>query len=349
MADAKAAAVGGLPFCRAEFLAPPPSLRHDRAAEPAMTACADTATSRRPAPQAIVFDRNKYGPPLLVDACSVGSIPGFIKEPLPHRLGFYEIALVTSGRGRLELDGVGADVAPCTVFVTRPHETRRWHLAHAHLQGWLTFFEAEFLDAFFADPCFVGKIPALTRPAAGRAIALPRRRFDALVDLVGAMAGEIGSLRSDSSHLLRADMYRLLTLLQRASPAPTASAAAAPAPLATRFAQRLAAEARMGERVAAHAERLGTTTRALNRSLRVAFGRSAGELIQAHVLVAAKRLLMQTDLSAAAIAERLNFSDGAYFSRFFRRHTGVPPGTFRTRHESAIGGADVHCEAPIDR
>jgi AraC-like DNA-binding protein len=314
-----------------------------------MTACADIATLRRPAPREIAFDRHKYGAPLLVDACSVAAIPDFIKEPLPHRLGFYEIALVTAGRGRLELDGTGVDVAPCSVLVTRPHETRRWHLAHDHLQGWLAFFEADFLDAFFADPCFVGKIPALTRPAAGRAIALPRRRFDALVELVGAMAGEIGALRSDSSHLLRADMYRLLTLLQRASPALPANAGAASIPLATRFAQRLAAEARMGESVAAHAERLGTTTRALNRSLRVAFGRSAGELIQAHVLLAAKRLLLQTDLPAAAIAERLNFSDSAYFSRFFRRHTGLPPGAFRERRESAMGGADVHCEASIDR
>ena len=297
----------------------------------------------------IAFDRHKYGMPLLVDACSVASIPGFITEPLPHRLGFYEIALVTSGRGRLELDGVGAEVAPGTVLVTRPHETRRWQLAHAHLQGRLAFFEADFLDAFFADPCFVGRIPALTRPAAGRAITPSRRRFDALLELVGEMAEEVGALRSDSSHLLRADVYRLLTLLQRESPPLPRRAAADPAPLATRFAEQLAAETRMGDSVARHAERLGTSTRALNRSLRVAFGRTAGELIQAHVLLAAKRLLLQTDLSATAIAERLNFSDDAYFSRFFRRRTGLPPGTFRDRHKSAIGGADVHCGAAIDR
>ena len=297
----------------------------------------------------IAFDRHKYGMPLLVDACSVASIPGFITEPLPHRLGFYEIALVTSGRGRLELDGATAEVEPGTVLVTRPHETRRWHLEQARLQGWLAFFEADFLDAFFADPCFTGRVPALSRPAAGRAIALPRRRFDALLELVGTMADELGALRNDSSHLLRADMYRLLTLLQRASPVPAERAAADPAPLATRFAAQLEAEARMGDSVAAHAERLGTSARALNRSLRIAFGRSAGELIQAHVLLAAKRLLLQTDLSAAAIAERLNFSDGAYFSRFFRRRTGLPPGSFRARHKSAIGDADVHCGAAIDR
>ncbi|MCE9659819.1 MAG: AraC family transcriptional regulator [Burkholderiales bacterium] len=297
----------------------------------------------------IAFDRHKYGMPLLVDACSVASIPGFITGPLPHRLGFYEIAFVTAGRGRLELDGAAAEVAPGTVLVTRPHETRRWRLERAHLQGWLAFFEADFLDAFFADPCFTGRMAALSRPPADRAIALPRRRFDALLELVGTMAAELGAPRSDSSHLLRADMYRLLTLLQRASPAPAERGAAEPASLATRFAEQLAADARMGDGVAGHAERLGTSARALNRSLRIAFGRSAGELIHAHVLLAAQRLLLQTDLSAAAIAERLNFSDAAYFSRFFRRRTGLPPGGFRARHKSASAGADVHCEAAIDR
>ena len=73
-------------------------------------------------PRSIAFDRHKYGMPLLVDACSVASIPGFITEPMPHRLGFYEIALVTAGRGRLELDGAAAEVAPGTVLVTRPGE-----------------------------------------------------------------------------------------------------------------------------------------------------------------------------------------------------------------------------------
>jgi len=300
-------------------------------------------------PRSIAFDRHKYGMPLLVDACSVASIPGFITEPMPHRLGFYEIALVTAGRGRLELDGAAAEVAPGTVLVTRPGETRRWQLERARLQGWLAFFEAEFLDDFFADPCFVGRIPALTGPAAGRAIALPPRRFDALVEHAETMAAELVAPRSDSSHLLRADMVRLLTLLQRASPAPAAPAPPDPSLLARSFAGRLAAEARMGESVARHAERLGTSARALNRSLRVTFGRTAGELIQAHVLLAAKRLLLQTDLSAAAIAEQLNFADGAYFSRFFRRHTGLPPGTFRARHKSAIRGTDVHCGAAVDR
>ena len=304
--------------------------------------------SRRDAARPIVFDRTKYGRPLQVDACTVASIAGFIKEPLPHWLGFYEIALVTSGRGRLELDGAGLEVAPYRLCLTRPHETRRWRLENTQLQGWLAFFEADFLDGFFADPCFVASLPAIAAPAVERSIAMTRRHFDACVDLVGAMADEIGTLRADSTHLLRADTYRLLMMLQRSSPAAPACETDASSRLAARFARLVAAEARMGDRVASYAERLQTTSRTLNRCLRSAYGRSAGELIQQHVLLASRRLLLQTDLPAAAIAERLDFSDASYFSRFFQRHMGMTPGAFRRRHESASAGANVHCEGARD-
>jgi hypothetical protein len=226
-------------------------------------------------PRSIAFDRHKYGMPLLVDACSVASIPASspsrcrtvsasLRDRARHRRARPARARRRRGRGR----------ARYPVLVTRPGETRRWQLERARLQGWLAFFEAEFLDDFFADPCFVGRIPALTGPAAGRAIALPPRRFDALVEHAETMAAELVAPRSDSSHLLRADMVRLLTLLQRASPAPAAPAPPDPSLLARSFAGRLAAEARMGESVARHAERLGTSARALNRSLRVTFGRT---------------------------------------------------------------------------
>lgn len=297
----------------------------------------------------IAFDRTKYGLPLQVDACTVASIDGFIKKPLPHRLGFYEIALVTAGRGRLELDDAALEVAPWRLCVTRPNEVRRWQLENAQLGGWLAFFEADFLDGFFADPCFVARLPFLSAPAGERSIAMTRRQFDACVDVVGAMAGEIGALRVDSTHLLRADTYRLLMMLQRSSGAKPACEIDAGARLAARFDKLVAAEARMGERVADYAARLETTSRNLNGCLRRAFGRSAGELIHQHVLRAACRLLLQTDLAAAAIAERLNFSDASYFNRFFQRHAGLPPGTFRHQRRSASESADVHCEGADDR
>src|SRR4051794_35127343 len=141
-----------------------------------------------PTASAIAFDRIKYGRRLLVDACRIGAIPGFIRTPVPHRLRFHEIALVTSGRGALELDGVGVEVGASRLCITAPGEVRRWRLDDpARLDGWLVFFEAGLLDEFFADASFVSTLPVLGGPAAGRSLALDAKRFDALAAIADAM------------------------------------------------------------------------------------------------------------------------------------------------------------------
>ena len=61
---------------------------------------------------AITFDRRKYGAELLVDACAIDDIPGFITSPArPHRLAFYEIALGLQGclrLGRMKDEGTAS-------------------------------------------------------------------------------------------------------------------------------------------------------------------------------------------------------------------------------------------------
>jgi len=54
-------------------------------------------------------------------------------------------------------------------------------------------------------------------------------------------------------------------------------------------------------------------------------------------LLEARRRLTYVAMPVAQIAPELGFCDPAYFSRFFRRHAGVPPDRFRRQH-GAQGG-----------
>jgi AraC-like DNA-binding protein len=47
------------------------------------------------------------------------------------------------------------------------------------------------------------------------------------------------------------------------------------------------------------------------------------------MLVEAERQLRYTAMSVSQVAYYLGFEDPAYFSRFFRRRTGLPPKSFR--------------------
>ncbi len=84
-------------------------------------------------------------------------------------------------------------------------------------------------------------------------------------------------------------------------------------------------------KVSEYAERLGYSTRTLNRLARQNTGLSAKELIDERVVLEAKRLLSHSNAPVSEIASLLGFDDGSNFSSYFVRQVGTTPGTFRTR------------------
>ena len=80
----------------------------------------------------------------------------------------------------------------------------------------------------------------------------------------------------------------------------------------------------------AYAGLLGLTPGQLSRLCRDALGMSGLDVINARVLHEARRELVYTQLSVQQLAAELGYADDAYFSRFFRKHTGLSPTAFRT-------------------
>ena len=74
----------------------------------------------------------------------------------------------------------------------------------------------------------------------------------------------------------------------------------------------------------------------LTRLCRECLGLSSLDVINARILHEAQRGLVYTHLSIKQLAGELGFEDDAYFSRFFRKHTGLSPVAFRTRALSQL-------------
>jgi len=58
---------------------------------------------------------------------------------------------------------------------------------------------------------------------------------------------------------------------------------------------------------------------------------SAGEVIRNRIILEAKRLLINFDLSIQFIALELNFPDASYFVKFFKKYVGSTPEAFRKK------------------
>lgn len=83
--------------------------------------------------------------------------------------------------------------------------------------------------------------------------------------------------------------------------------------------------------VQAYASALGLTAGQLSRICREVLGMSALDVIHARLVHEAQRELVYTVGSIQQLAAELGFEDDAYFSRFFKRHTGLSPRDFRAQ------------------
>lgn len=81
-----------------------------------------------------------------------------------------------------------------------------------------------------------------------------------------------------------------------------------------------------------YAGEINITSVHLNRICQSIAGKTALQIVHDFLILEAKKLLQQTNLQVAQIAYKLNFEDPAYFSRLFRKNTGVSPKEFRGKN-----------------
>ncbi|WP_172195039.1 AraC family transcriptional regulator [Saccharibacillus qingshengii] len=79
------------------------------------------------------------------------------------------------------------------------------------------------------------------------------------------------------------------------------------------------------------AAELGLSPVRLTRRFRAAFGETPSHYLKAVRLREARRLLDDTELTLAQIAERCGYENGFYLSRVFTQDTGMPPSEYRRR------------------
>lgn len=274
----------------------------------------------------VEFHRTKYGRELLIDVIRTRGVKSFETSGAPHLLSFYEIFLVTRGRGTLTLDGRTYTVKPGEVFFTSPGQPRQWLVRD--LDGLCLFFTAEFVEDFFKDPLFLFALPYFHRDRGDLHLSLPRAEAEALAKRFKAMQREIRRLRADSPHALRAALYETLIHLSRvyadrAGEPPRENATA------LRLRRLIERHFREHHQPADYARRLRITPGHLNHLSRRHLGRTAGVVIRERLVLEAKRQLVHTDATAAEVAYALGFKDPAYFARFFRRETGSSPSRYR--------------------
>ncbi|MCW8313807.1 helix-turn-helix domain-containing protein [Sphingobacterium thalpophilum] len=81
--------------------------------------------------------------------------------------------------------------------------------------------------------------------------------------------------------------------------------------------------------VADYADMLCITPKNLSKKISLVSKETPNDIIKNRIILESKRLLAHTAMNVKEIAYTLNYEDDAYFVRFFTKHTGMSPTSFR--------------------
>ena len=127
--------------------------------------------------------------------------------------------------------------------------------------------------------------------------------------------------RNDIGYLTRA-----FDLLLYSIPSPGEAKAH---PLVNRFFDMLFDRSQVLDSVSGYAERLGISPSYLNKLVRTQTRHSAMDWVEISRVNWAKSLLKDTDRSIGEVSVAIGVDDPSYFTRFFRKSTGMTPSEFR--------------------
>ncbi|TDX00891.1 AraC family transcriptional regulator [Dinghuibacter silviterrae] len=100
--------------------------------------------------------------------------------------------------------------------------------------------------------------------------------------------------------------------------------------LTNQFMNLLRDHVRVHRQVNYYADILYVTPKYLSQTVKEVTGKTSGELIDEMVVAEAKALLDDPSVTVGHVADELNFSDQFFFSKYFKRQTGLSPLSYRT-------------------
>jgi len=274
------------------------------------------------------FLSRKYGMELLVDIGRFESLPNLILDDTPHQLSFYEIAFIAKGQGYCMLDENKITIEPGVVMFTSPGQVRRWHTTEA-LNGYVLFFEKDFLNLFFTDDLFLYRFHYFHQYSRPASMKMPEKGFHEAMKLVQNVEEEFTHLQNDSGHLVRAILYQLLIVLNRSyANNYHLQSDTSIHPTFFRFRSLLEKEFMSHHRVAGYAQKLKVSAAHLNKICRQYSGLSAQQMVH-HKLISEIKKQLRNNRSVKQIAYEFDFSDPSNFNRFFKKLTGTTAQQYR--------------------
>ncbi len=250
----------------------------------------------------------------------------------PHRHDFFEVLYLTKGSGIHVIDSAEYAIEPPCVFFMSPGQAHKLELSN-DIEGYIYIFTAEYYLLDKNNQNRLLEFPFFFTINQDNPPLLLHKHSDCVfLEQLFVMAIKELSKDESSIHLLRSLLDSILnyadTLYKKEGQSVSNGKGHL---LVKRFFQLVEENYQKNMSVNQYAEMLAITPNHLTQTIRQLTGRTSNDILQSKQVLETKRLLIHTNLTVSQIADELHFSDQSYFTKFFKKATGVTPGKFRSQ------------------
>jgi AraC family transcriptional regulator, transcriptional activator of pobA len=249
----------------------------------------------------------------------------------PHRHNFYHIVMFTEGSGTHAIDFENFVVKPWQIYFMVPGQVHSWSFEGA-VDGYVVNFSSTYFQSFLLLTDYLQQFSFMNGVAKDAVLDVPVSCQGPIGDIFEEIIKAGGENKKFSEDLVRVLLLRMFMMVSDLVVArPESYMSSYNYTVLKNFQQLIERNFATLRLPKEYAELLYITPNHLNALCKDVLGIPAGEVIRNRILLEAKRLLVNLDLSITEISNELNFSDNSYFTKFFKKYVGITPEEFRKK------------------
>lgn len=245
-----------------------------------------------------------------------------------HRHDFFFILALEEGKGDHIIDFIRYKIHDHSVFFMRPGQAHQLALKK-NCRGYLIEFTADFYY-----PHDEASKHLLRKASNKNFCQLTANRFDRLLFLLTEIYQEYTDRKEAYQEVIKATLKIFFIELVRQRQQSKSPAEKKDQNIQERlddFLTLLESHIANHKQVGDYADMLNLSSYQLNAITKATLGKTCSDLINEHIILESKRYLLATSNQIKEIAYHLGYEDVSYFIRFFKKHTGYSPETFRQK------------------
>jgi len=250
----------------------------------------------------------------------------------PHRHDFFEVLYLLKGSGYHVIDSNKYEIKPPCVFFMSPGQAHKLELSN-DIEGYIFIFTADFYLLNRSNQNSLIEFPFFYTIHQDNP-PLPLENENDIRFLESLFRQSIAETRQTGDYtleMLRSILDLILTTCgARYRVTANMLNKGKGQILVKRFFHLLEENHQKNLSLSDYSGMIGITPNHLTQTVKLLTGKTSSQIIKAKQLMEIKRLLVHTNLSVSEIANQLNFEDQSYFTKFFKRETGLTPLQYRT-------------------